>query len=454
MSDMAAAPPQDEALYRSSMDELRSPRPARTSSLVFVVLLLVFLVGAFGSLRSVSGMLLITAAILVHEAGHALGMRAFGFRDVSMFFIPFFGAAVSGRPRGAAAWKEAVVSLLGPLPGIVAGLVLLFLAIREPHPDPLQFRIVEVLLLLNAFNLLPFGFLDGGQFFQRVLFSRHRVLEVAFQAVGYVLLGLLAVKGSMPMLGLFAVLAMFGLPGRWRTLGAAARLRKQHPDLVADPDRLGESESRAVFAAARSALTGASAEQPALLAREMESILGAAKRAPGLGATLGLLLLYALGLAGALAGGLGLALAVRPVEWRTVHRSDWRAEFPSEPFGSRDSTGLGGAADSSWRVVVNGTDRFGITVSEAGGDDAWMAERGAVIGGQSRMKVAGSRPVTVAGHAGVEYEYTVPNRVLRARMVAIGSRRFLLTASAPKWGEDQRRFLESFTVSEVSDSLR
>lgn len=451
MSDMAAAP-QDEALYRESLQELRSPRPAPISSLVFIVLLVVFLVGAFGGLRSVTGVLLIAAAIFVHEAGHALGMRAFGFRDVKMFFIPFFGAAVSGRPRGAAAWKEAVVSLLGPLPGIVGGTVLLFVALRQPHPVALHYRIVEALLLLNAFNLLPFGFLDGGHFFQRVLFSRHRVLEVVFQAVGYVLLGWLAVIGSMPMLGLFALLALFGLPARWRTLSAAARLRREVPDLVADPDRLGEPDGRALFAAARSSLRGASAEHPALIAREMESILGAAKRAPGLLATLGLLGLYLIGFACALVGLVGLSLALRPAEWQAVHAAGWSAEFPNAPFAGPDSTGLGGAADSSWRVVVNATDRFGVTVSGgAGGDTAWMDARAAAIAAQSRMRPSGGRALAVAGHPGAEFTFVAPGRELRARMVAIGARRFLLTASAPKWGADQQRFLDSFAVS---DSLR
>src|SRR5512146_1846643 len=143
----------------------------------------------------------------------------------------------------------------------------------------------------------------------------------------------------MPMLGLFALLAMFGLPGRGRTLTAAARLRAQLPGFVPDPDRLGEEDGRALFAAARSALRGPAAEQPSLLAREMESVLGAAKRAPGLGATLGLLLLYSFGFACALAGIFGVALAVRPAEWRPVHAPGWHAEFPGGPFGTRDSTG-------------------------------------------------------------------------------------------------------------------
>jgi hypothetical protein len=45
-------------------------------------------------------------------------MRIFHYRDVRMFFIPFFGAAVSGRHYNIAGWKKAVVSMMGPVPAL------------------------------------------------------------------------------------------------------------------------------------------------------------------------------------------------------------------------------------------------------------------------------------------------------------------------------------------------
>ena len=35
-------------------------------------------------------LLLLVAVILFHESGHWVGMRLYGYRDVKMFFIPFF----------------------------------------------------------------------------------------------------------------------------------------------------------------------------------------------------------------------------------------------------------------------------------------------------------------------------------------------------------------------------
>ena len=42
---------------------------------------------------------ILVGVLLIHEAGHAIAMRAFGYREISMFFIPFFGAAVTGTEK-------------------------------------------------------------------------------------------------------------------------------------------------------------------------------------------------------------------------------------------------------------------------------------------------------------------------------------------------------------------
>jgi hypothetical protein len=251
-----------------------------------------------------------------HEAGHALGMRLFGFRDVRMFFIPFFGAAVSGRPRGAAAWKEAVVSLLGPIPGIILGLALLFLMRRQP--TPLTVTTTQSLLFLNVFNLLPFGFLDGGRFIERVIFSRHRVLQVGFQGIGLLALGLFALKTELYVLAVVAGFGLLGLPGRWKILSAAALLRRAHPALVPDPETLGPEEGRAVFDSARAIVRGSAGEQPTTIANTMEAIVDAMKRAPGVFASLALLAVYGLFSVCGLVGIVLLTMETHSASWRVV----------------------------------------------------------------------------------------------------------------------------------------
>jgi hypothetical protein len=135
VSESAVVVQPDEELYQASLAELRSPRPPAISSMLFTILMLVFVAGAFMNLRSISGVVTLVAVIALHEAGHALGMRMFGFSNVRMFFIPFFGAAVTGSARSAATWKEAIVTLMGPLPGIVLGSILVLVASLRAIPS-------------------------------------------------------------------------------------------------------------------------------------------------------------------------------------------------------------------------------------------------------------------------------------------------------------------------------
>jgi Zn-dependent protease len=59
--------------------------------------------------------------LFLHEAGHWVAMRLFKYRNLRMFFIPMFGAAVMGRHWNVPGWKKALVSLAGPLSGIILG---------------------------------------------------------------------------------------------------------------------------------------------------------------------------------------------------------------------------------------------------------------------------------------------------------------------------------------------
>jgi Zn-dependent protease len=293
---------EEESLYRESLSLLRSPKPPQTS-LAFVILFVIFVVGQMGEMKSLEGIVLLIGVLFFHEAGHALGMRLFGFRDVRMFFIPFFGAAVSGRPRGVTAAKQALVSLLGPLPGIVVAVVLTLI----PQRDPLVTRVAEVMLILNAFNLLPFGGLDGGRFFQTVIFSRHRVLEILFQTAGSLALAWLAVSASMWMLLVFALFGLVMLPMRWRVLGAAQAVRQAFPSLPRDPEALDELHASWLFNQARGVLQGKARSQPQPIANLMEAMLDATQPPPRALASVGLVSLYVVAVVLALVGVVTLA---------------------------------------------------------------------------------------------------------------------------------------------------
>jgi Zn-dependent protease len=98
--------------------------------------------------------------ILIHELGHVLEARRQGLHVSWPMFIPFVGAYVTINKAGLTPFRSGLVSLAGPFVGsLAAALVWAIGAMRGSN-------VLEVLanigFLLNAFNLLPIGFLDGG----------------------------------------------------------------------------------------------------------------------------------------------------------------------------------------------------------------------------------------------------------------------------------------------------
>jgi Zn-dependent protease len=179
---------------------------------------------------------LLIGVLLLHESGHWIGMRAFGYRDVRMFFIPFFGAAVSGTPSGVAPYKQGIVLLLGPVPGIVAA-VILARAAAPSAQEPLG-ALVSMLAFVNGVNLLPLEPFDGGRLAHLAVASRFRVLDVASLVVGAAGLAFLAFKlGSWP-LGVLAYLGAVSVPIRVRAIRASRALRE---GAAALPERIEDA---------------------------------------------------------------------------------------------------------------------------------------------------------------------------------------------------------------------
>ncbi|HEU0033478.1 MAG TPA: hypothetical protein VFQ53_22760 [Kofleriaceae bacterium] len=305
---MTASDPvvEHHADFAAAREQLLHPPRFQNKTLWLVGSVLLFVLATSGGRESWIDIAMLVGVILAHELGHAIAMLLVGYRDVRIFFLPFFGGAAAGRRTGVATWKEAVVLLAGPIPGIVAGCVLAFVV----GPDVRT--LVLMLVGVNALNLLPVFPLDGGQLFQVLVFSRHRTLELVFLWIAGALGVVAAVMLRSWMFGLIAVSVLFGMSHRKRILDAAHALRDAR--LPADPAQLDDTQLRALHDAMWSSLPPPWQAQwrgkPRLQAEAMQQILDRTRRPPSAGATTALLLVWFAGLALAFVG----AIAAVPVD--------------------------------------------------------------------------------------------------------------------------------------------
>jgi len=146
--------------------------PRTVMSLLFFVILYYWL---FQSWLVVLGLIIV---LLIHESGHFIAMKLFGYKGVNMTFVPFVGAYVSGEAISLSNRNKMIVLLAGPLPGIIIGICLLVLHHQNQQENYYLFAII--FLLQNTFNLLPIFPLDGGQFFQALFFNTGRAIQLVF----------------------------------------------------------------------------------------------------------------------------------------------------------------------------------------------------------------------------------------------------------------------------------
>jgi Zn-dependent protease len=99
--------------------------------------------------------------IFVHELGHIVEARRQGLKVSLPMFVPFFGAFVTIEKAGLTPWRNALISLAGPLFGGAAALVVW--VVGESRDSAMLVVLANIAFLLNAFNMIPIGFFDGGQ---------------------------------------------------------------------------------------------------------------------------------------------------------------------------------------------------------------------------------------------------------------------------------------------------
>jgi Zn-dependent protease len=288
------AAPDPTALFIETCAAIRAQAPARSraSSLTVLALSLIAFLLVARTWWSPTGVALLILVLLIHETGHLVAMRTFGYRNLGIFFIPLFGAVATGKKEGAPAWQEGLVLLAGPLPGLFLACALMGFGVARGA----GLQLAAMLAVINALNLIPLEPLDGGRLMNLLLFSRRGWLEGVFVVVAGMALALIALRLHSIAFGFLAFVELTTAPMRFRFSTVARELSAQALDL---PTRLADTELRVLrilFDGARRiaprSLTARSSA--AVMARLHERLL---LRPASVGTTVGLLAAYGTGLA-------------------------------------------------------------------------------------------------------------------------------------------------------------
>ena len=170
----------------------------------FIILLVIFMMDFKSFVYGVSVALALAVSVTLHELGHALTARAFGYRTRDITLSLLGGcASLIALPRKA--WQEFLTAAAGPgVSFLLSGIcwaILRFAPIENYWLASILYFSMWMNLMLGAFNLLPGFPMDGGRIFRSAarLFTTRAKATYAAMIVGRVFAVLLGLRGLHSM---------------------------------------------------------------------------------------------------------------------------------------------------------------------------------------------------------------------------------------------------------------
>ena len=142
------------------------------------------------------------AVLIIHEGGHYLFMKLYGYENVRMLFLPLMGAFVHGHKESYRQRESLMVVLAGPFPGIILGVA--FWIFGFQYEILWMVESAMILFAVNILNLLPILPLDGGRMLSILFFERIELFQVIFSFISS--LALIAIGYFME----FYIILIFG----------------------------------------------------------------------------------------------------------------------------------------------------------------------------------------------------------------------------------------------------
>lgn len=122
-------------------------------------------------------------SIYIHEMGHVVALRRFGIAATAPMFLPGLGAIVRLKQYPATPREEARVGLAGPWAGTAAAVSFYVLSVLGDWP--FCAAIAQLGAVINLFNLVPIGPLDGGRGFKALSRPQRWLIFLAAAALLY-----------------------------------------------------------------------------------------------------------------------------------------------------------------------------------------------------------------------------------------------------------------------------
>ena len=164
---------------------------------------------------------LVVLILFIHEMGHFIAMKVFGYNGVNMFFIPLIGAMVTGEKDRISQSQRAIIVLAGPVPGVLIGCGIIAYAQTIGHTGAAVAGFM--FLFINVLNLLPLDPLDGGKLIETLFFSSNEKIKQVFLIASVVFM---VVAGVFFQMYLLAFLGLY-MSLRIKMLKSLSELRKK-----------------------------------------------------------------------------------------------------------------------------------------------------------------------------------------------------------------------------------
>ncbi len=228
---------QEVAGFLRTQRALRNPISGAALTAILVVSGATFVLGMSLVFGPVTVWCLL-GVVAFHEFGHYAAMRLFGYEGTSVFFVPFLGAATTGRKPDVTLSQEMVVLMAGPVPGIAMGTGLV-LADPGILGSAVGSELVAMLIGINLLNLLPVLPLDGGKVIERILLAGRPWASLLVGSLGIAGFTGLAVWAEDPILIVFCALFALSLRSHFRGMRLLERVKATAFAAASEEDRAG-----------------------------------------------------------------------------------------------------------------------------------------------------------------------------------------------------------------------